>query len=168
VEARANEGDSNSIKMMERTTNCTKPFKVNDQVWLESKNLKIPYQSRKLAPKQEGPFKIKEVLGPVTYQLTLLKQWKIHDVFHTCLLTPYKETELHGENETRPPPNLVEGQEEYEIEAIISHRLHKNRETTYLIKWKGYNSSENSWISESELANAEEELDAYKKRRNLQ
>jgi hypothetical protein len=39
------------VKMMERTTNRTKPFKVNDQVWLESKNLKIPYQSRKLAPK---------------------------------------------------------------------------------------------------------------------
>jgi hypothetical protein len=81
---------------------------------------------------------------------------------------PYKETELHGPNETRPPPDLVEGQEEYEIEAIISHRLYKNRETTYLIKWKGYNSSENSWISESELTNAEEELNAYKECSNLQ
>jgi hypothetical protein len=156
------------VKMMERTTNRTRPFKVNDRVWLESKNLKIPYQSRKLAPKREGPFKIKEVLGPVTYRLTLPKQWKIHDVFHACLLMPYKETELHGPNETRPPPDLIEGQEEYKIEAIISHRLHKNRETTYLIKWKGYNSSENSWISESELTNAEEELNAYKERSNLQ
>jgi hypothetical protein len=156
------------VKKMERTTNRTKPFKVNDQVWLESKNLKIPYQSRKLAPKREGPFKIKEVLGPVTYRLTLPKQWKIHNVFHACLLTPYKETELHGPNETRPPPDLVEGQEEYEIEAIISHCLHKNCETTYLIKWKGYNSSENSWIPESELTNAEEELNAYKERSNLQ
>ena len=44
--------------------------------------LKIPYQSRKLAPKWEGPFKIKEVLGLVTYWLTLPKQWRIHDVFH--------------------------------------------------------------------------------------
>ena len=119
--------------------NRTKLFKVNDQVWLESKNLKIPYQSRKLAPKREGPFKIKEVLGPVTYQLTLPKQWRIHDIFHTCLLTPYKETDLHGNNETRPPPNLVEGNEEYKVEAILSHRLHKNHEITYLIKWKGYN-----------------------------
>jgi hypothetical protein len=124
---------------------------VNDQVWLESKNLKIPYQSRKLAPKREGPFKIKEVLGPVTYQLTLLKQWKIHDVFHACLLMPCKETELHGPNETRPPPNLVQGNEEYEIETIVLHRCHKNHETTYLIKWKGYLSSENSWITESDL-----------------
>ena len=39
------------IKMMERTTQQAKPFKVKNQVWLESRNLKIPYQSRKLAPK---------------------------------------------------------------------------------------------------------------------
>ena len=39
------------MKMTERTANRTKPFKVNDQVWLESKNLKIPCQSKKLAPK---------------------------------------------------------------------------------------------------------------------
>ena len=154
--------------MTERTTNRTKLFKVNDQVWLESKNLKIPYQSRKLAPKQEGPFKIKEVLGPVTYQLTLPKQWRIHDIFHACLLMPYKETNLHGNNETRPPPDLVEGNEEYEVEAILSHCLHKNHETTYLIKWKGYNSSENSWEPESNLTNAEEELNNYKRHQNIQ
>src|SRR6266576_5390791 len=59
------------IKMMERTLRKTKPFKVNDKVWLSSRNLKIPYQSNKLAPKREGPFTIKEVLGPVTYRLTL-------------------------------------------------------------------------------------------------
>ena len=153
---------------MERTMNRTKPFKVNDQVWLESKDLKIPYQSRKLAPKQEGPFKIKEVLGPVTYRLILPKQWRIHDVFHACLLTPYKETDLHGNNETRPPPDLVEGNEEYEVEAILSHHLHKNCETTYLIKWKGYDSSENSWEPESNLQNAEEELDDYKRCCNIQ
>ena len=39
------------MKMTERIMNRTKLFKVNDQVWLESKNLKIPYQLRKLAPK---------------------------------------------------------------------------------------------------------------------
>jgi len=38
-------------KMMERTMRKMKPFKVNDKVWLESRNLKIPYQSKKLAPK---------------------------------------------------------------------------------------------------------------------
>ena len=153
--------------MIERTTRQTKPFKVNDRVWLNSKNLKIPYQSRKLAPKWEGPFKIKEVLGPVTYRLNLPTQWKIHDVFHACLLSPFKETELHGTDETRPPPNLVQGNEEFEIEAILTHRTYKNRETRYLIKWKGYNTSENTWEPESNLSNAEEKLNDYKSWHNL-
>jgi hypothetical protein len=80
---------------------------------------------------------------------------------------PYKETELHRPNETRPPPNLVQGNEEYEIETIVSHRRHKNQETMYLIKWKGYLSSENSWITESDLINAEEELNDYKRQRKI-
>jgi hypothetical protein len=48
--------------------------------------------------KQEGPFKIKEVLGLVTYRLKLPTTWKIHNVFHAVLLKPYVETEVHGEN----------------------------------------------------------------------
>jgi len=30
---------------------------------------------------QEGPFKISEVLGPVTYKLQLPIQWNIHNMF---------------------------------------------------------------------------------------
>jgi hypothetical protein len=67
------------------------------------------------------PTKIKKVLGPVTYLLDLPKQWKIHSVFHACLLSPFKETEFHGPNNTRPPPNLIEGIEEYKVEAILAH-----------------------------------------------
>ena len=67
-------------KMMEWTTHKFKPFQKNDLVWLESKNLKLQYESKKVAPKQEGPFQISEVLGPLTYRLKLPEQWKI---FHT-------------------------------------------------------------------------------------
>jgi hypothetical protein len=42
------------------------PFKKNQKVWLDMRNLKINYY-KKIALKQEGPFKIDEVLGPVTY-----------------------------------------------------------------------------------------------------
>ena len=154
------------IKMMERTTRRTKPFKVNDKVWLESKNLKIPYESRKLSPKREGPFLIKEVLGPVTYRLTLLKQWKIHNVFHATLLTPFKETTFHGTIETRPPPDLVDGQQEYEVEAILTHQRYRGK-YQYLVKWKGYDSSENTWEPEQNLTNMEELLNDYKRRRKL-
>jgi len=38
-------------KMAERSTQGFIPFKKGEQVWLDSWNLKIGYQSRKLAPK---------------------------------------------------------------------------------------------------------------------
>ena len=41
------------IKMKEKITHYSKPFKVNDEVWLDPKNLRIPFQSQKLAPKRE-------------------------------------------------------------------------------------------------------------------
>jgi hypothetical protein len=154
------------IKMAERTMRRSKPFKVNERVWLDSKNLKIPYQSRKIAPKQEGPFTIKDVLGPVTYRLALPRQWKIHNVFHAALLTPFKETTFHGTTDTQPPPDLIEQQAEWEVEAILAHRK-QGRRLVYLIKWKGYDTSENTWEPENNLTHTEELLDEYKKRRNL-
>jgi len=61
-------------KMTERSMQGFTPFKKGEQVWLDSRNLKIGYLSQKLAPKREGPFTITEVLGPVTYRLKLPNQ----------------------------------------------------------------------------------------------
>ena len=80
--------------MMEQTSHKFKPFQKNDLVWLESKNLKLQYESKKFAPKWEGPFRISEVLGPLTYRLKLPEQWKIHPIFHATLLTPFKENNI--------------------------------------------------------------------------
>jgi hypothetical protein len=56
--------------MVERIKLNFVPFKKGQMVWLDSRHLKTHYH-KKMAPKQEGLFKIKEVLGPVTYQLKL-------------------------------------------------------------------------------------------------
>ena len=138
------------------------PFRKGQEVWLEAKNLKLQYANRKLAPKRQGPFKITEVLGPVTYKLKLPVSWRIHPVFHANLLTPYHENNIHGPNYTMPPPDLVGGEEEYEIEAIINHRPYRNTRK-YLIAWKGYGPSENSWMMERDLEHASELLQTYKK-----
>ena len=74
-----------------------------------------------MKPKREGPFVITEVLGPVTYLLLLLASWQIHNVFHAMLLRKYKENEVYGENFMEPPPELVEGEEVYEVETILNH-----------------------------------------------
>ena len=109
-------------KMMEQITHGFTPFKVGDKVWLESKHLKLCYESRKIAPKREEPFRILEVLNPLNYQLELPWSWRIHPVIHASLLSPYKTNGVHGENFTQPPPDLIKGQPEYEVEAVISHR----------------------------------------------
>jgi Chromo (CHRromatin Organisation MOdifier) domain len=142
------------------------PFKTGDKVWLESKNLKIGYPTRKLSPKQEGPFIVQEVLSKLSYRLKLVPQWRIHLVFHTALLTPFKENETHGANFLTPPPDLIEGQEEYEVEVIITHKKH-GRGYQYLIKWIGYPTSENTWEPEANLKNAKELLKAYKNKKWL-
>src|SRR6266478_592860 len=121
-------------------------FRVREQVWLDAPHLKLPHQKAKLTPKRLGPFKIIKEISPVAYRLALPANWRIHDIFHASLLNLYHETKAHGPNFTRPPPDLVEGEEEYEVERIIAHRMFGRSKTPqYLIKWKGYPESDNSW-----------------------
>jgi hypothetical protein len=127
-------------------------FKEGDQVWLEGRKLHLDQPSAKLAPKCHRPFTIRKVLSPITYQLTLPHQWKIHDVFHVDLLTPYVETEFHGPNYMRPPPDLVDREEEYEVKKILkSRRLGRGRKVQYLVKWKGYADSDNEWVDWNDM-----------------
>ncbi len=97
-------------------------YKPGQQVWLDTTHLKLPHQKAKLTPKHLGPFKITKEISPVVYQLALPVNWRIHDVFHTSLLNPYHETNAHGPNFTHPPPDLIKGEEEFEVERIIAHR----------------------------------------------
>jgi hypothetical protein len=98
-----------------------------DRVWLEGTNLKIGY-NKKITTKREGPFPILEVLGPVNYQLKLPEKWRMKNMFHASLLTPYNENEIHGPNYPRPPLEIIDGEEEWEIERIVGHK--KNKELT--------------------------------------
>ena len=72
-------------RMAERRKNTFIQFEKGQKVWLDSRNLKTNHHS-KIGPRREGPFIIKEKLGPLTYQLELPVSWKIHNVFHAILL----------------------------------------------------------------------------------
>ena len=114
--------------------------------------------------KRHGPFKIRKVLSPITYQLELPPQWKIHDVFHVDLLTPYCKTELHRPNFMKPPPDLIDGEEEYEVEEVLqSRKFRRQRKVQYLVKWKGYPDSENQWVNWNDM-HANEALADFKKK----
>jgi hypothetical protein len=109
-----------------------KPFQVNNKVWLEGTNLNLPYLMKKLAPRRFGPFRVVAKISNVAYRLELPPKWKIHDSFHTSLLTPYKETEKHGLNFLELPPDIIEGEPEWEVEQILDHR-HVWNKVQYLI-----------------------------------
>ena len=104
------------------TTQCFSPWKVGDKVWLEATHLRLQYPLQKLAPKQHGPFKIVQVLSPLTYQLRLLSIWKIHNIFHASLSSPYHPTKSYGPAFSSPPPDVIDHEEEYKVEATIAHK----------------------------------------------
>ena len=121
----------------------TPKYQVDDQVWLEGRHLRTNQPTAKLAPRRHGPFKIVQVMSPVNYRLELPTQWSIHPVFHTDLLTPYRETLMHGHNYQRPPPDLVDREEDYEVKKILDQQhFGRRRKLQYLIKWKGYPDSD--------------------------
>jgi hypothetical protein len=43
-------------------------------------------------------------------------------MFHVLLLSPYVENTVHGPNYPQPPPDIIDGEPEWEIERIIGHR----------------------------------------------
>ena len=140
-------------------------FKVGQKVWLDACHLKLGY-NKKISMRWEGPFIIEEKLGPVTYQLKLLKTWKIHPTFHAILLSSYRKMEVHRPNFMKPPPDLIEGEYKYEVERILKH-WRQGRSTAYLIWWKGYQPQDDSWELEWNLANAGDVLSQYKKDKKL-
>lgn len=145
-------------------TNYT-PFKLNQQVWLDTRNLRMKINS-KLKPRREGPFKIKRVLGKVIYKLDLPRHWKVHPVFHAVLLKPYKETEQHGLNFIPEPPDIINDEAEYEVERILNHRR-RGRSYQYLIRWKNYLAMDDSWEPEEHLTGAQDILRQYKEAQKI-
>jgi Chromo (CHRromatin Organisation MOdifier) domain len=129
-----------------------RPFSVGQKVWLEGTNLKTSHPTKKFAPKRYGPFLITDLISPVVYHLTLPPSWKIHNVFHVSLLTPYKEMEEHGPNFPELPPELIKEQEEYEVEQVLASRLYGCwKKLQYLIRWKGYSHTHDSWVSADDV-----------------
>ena len=130
----------------------TAQYSSRDQVWLEGTNLHLPFQATKLTPKRYGPFKIIKEISPIVFQLGLPLSWKIHDVFHALLLLPYSKTTAHGPNFSQPPPDLISDEAEYKVEQIWNHHYSRqNRVLQYLIKWKGYPKSDNTWESAADV-----------------
>ncbi|KAF8759770.1 reverse transcriptase [Rhizoctonia solani] len=88
---------------------------------------------------------------------------KIHDVFYVGLLSKVHESPNQPLPE-RPPPETIEGEEEYEVEQIIDSKKQRGK-WFYLIKWKGYGPEDNSWEPEELLEHSQEEIKQFNQAR---
>jgi transposase InsO family protein len=116
-------------------------FKRGEKVYLLRRNIRTRRPSAKLDHLKLGPFEIDEKLGPVNYRLKLPESMRrIYTTFHVSLLEKAPKnaevaTNVEIEEET---------ENEYEVEKIL--RINKvSGRTHYLVKWRGYDTSESTW-----------------------
>ena len=108
-----------------------------DMVCLLPHNIKTTGPSKKLDYKKIGPFRILAKIGTSSYKPALPPSMAIHNTFHISLLEPYQDNRFPSQIKEPPPRIQIEGEDEYELDAIIDSRLHYNK-LQYRAKWEGY------------------------------
>ena len=98
-----------------------------------------------------------ETLLLINYKLQLPDDAKIHPVFHISLLEPADpetplQTTFHFQTEE---------EDEFEVERILEQRGQR-----YLVKWKGYPHSENTWEPKNNLRNCQKLLQQFQQNRH--
>ena len=104
------------------------------------RNVKTTKPNNKLNHVKIGPFKILKSIKGVSFKLGLPNIIRIHPIFHALLLKP-------ADNATPTAiikPGYIDSQEEWEVEEVLNEQK-INGQPYYLIKWKGFNHSKNTW-----------------------
>jgi len=127
-------------------------FNPGDKVFLDASDIWTTRPSQKLSHQRLGPFIVERQIGPMAYHLKLPHWMKqLHPVFNVVKLTLAPNDPITGWKTTdHPPPIIIDGEAEWEVEEILDSRWHRRR-FQYLVKWKGYGREHNSWESASEV-----------------
>ncbi len=98
-------------------------YQPGQKVWLSTRDIRLCLPCKKLTPRFVGPFTFQKQINPVTFQLNIPPQYRIHSTFHVSLLKPYHSpispsTEPGLITET-PLPLIQEDEAIYEVRAIL-------------------------------------------------
>jgi len=118
--------------------------------------------TEKLTESFVGPYKVKRVISTNMVELEMPKTVRIHPVVNVSRIRRYKE-QVQGQKKQLALPVIIEGKEEYEVKKIMNKRR-RYEKWEYLVKWKGYTAEENLWEKETNLKNAKEAVEEYKKK----
>ena len=113
-------------------------LKPGDKAYVQKRGTRKDRPSASLDDKYWGPFQVKQKVGQSSYKLELPPQTRIHPVFNSNVLKRAATDLFPGQQlQNKLPPDIIEGQEEYEVEAIFDKKVKRNG-VQYRVKWKGY------------------------------
>jgi hypothetical protein len=126
---------------------------VNSFAWVSASHLQPPTAAgarRKLGPKFYGPYRVLKALSPVTYHLDLPPHLKHHPKIHISALKPFTGTANPATFRHPPPPDHVDNEEHFLVEAFLDSRGSGARRR-FLVQWAGYAADHNLWVPASHL-----------------
>ena len=109
-----------------------------------------------------GPYRVKRIISSNAIELDLPSSVRIHPIVNISKICRYRD-QVKGQKVTLPPPVEIQGKMEYEVEKILNKRKRYGK-VEYLVWWKGYTAEEDTWEKESNLGNAREAVEEYKKK----
>jgi len=110
-------------------------FQPGDQVYLDASDIKTTHLSPKLSHRRLGLFEIKRQVEPLAYRLKLPHRLRqLHPVFNVVKLSAIPDDPIPGRKPRAPPPPIVvDGEPEWEVEEVLDSRWHWRR-FQFLIK----------------------------------
>jgi len=88
---------------------------------------------------------------------------RLHLVFNVIKLTSAAADPIAGRKLTLlPPPEVIEGEEEYLVEEILVSKMFRRR-LKFKIKWEGYGLEHDSWEYAAEVHTPKQVTDFYRK-----
>jgi len=76
----------NRIQQQSEQTTEVKSFEVEERVYLRMNNIHVKQRSKKLNNRSIKLFKVKRNIKELSYELDLLKEMRIHSIFHAFML----------------------------------------------------------------------------------
>ncbi len=144
-------------------------YKVGDKVMVSLRD----WPQNKLACVNGGEFTVTKVISNELVELDWKGVPRTTPRIHVSKLTkiePSSKERWPGRQQiSRPFPETVNGEHEWEVEKIIKVRYIEGKKE-YLVKWVGYPDNDNTWLPQEDLKNASDLLRKFngknKKRHN--
>ena len=145
-------------RQIDKKSKIASQLKKGDKVYLLTRNWRTKKpRTKKLDYVKVGLFSVEEKTGPVNVRLRLLRDARVHLNFHISMIELADQSTLLQEMFHYQP----EEEQEFEAEEIL-----KRKGQRYLVKWKNYPDSENTWEPLRNLANCQLLLQQFRQKQD--